>query len=267
MIEAGPQSMVDWGSFTPLKKVSNSSMGLERLAGTASRGFSMARTLGSEDADQVTKDGRRVMIGWTGPATPVAALKGQGSAQSLPRDLSLGSDRALCQSFVPELKVLRKNHSHTSTSEMPLHAGLQAEVLVSFTTAVADISTLGDFGFSVLGEPDSHARTKITLSPSTGLVTVDAATQGNPQIRGGPLPEPVIEKSQTWTVHAIIDHSIIELIVNNVTALVVYAAPSSPSAGQIKLSGTSVVKGSMDVWTLASANSASLDSKESTIIV
>ena len=28
----------------------------------------MARTLGGEEADQVTKPGRRVLIGWTGPA-------------------------------------------------------------------------------------------------------------------------------------------------------------------------------------------------------
>ena len=44
----------------------------------------MARTLGSEEANQVTKPGRRVLIGWTGPADN-KAFRGHGSAQSLPR--------------------------------------------------------------------------------------------------------------------------------------------------------------------------------------
>eukprot|EP00746_Dinoflagellata_sp_MGD_P011342 gnl/MRDRNA2_/MRDRNA2_123742_c0_seq1.p1 gnl/MRDRNA2_/MRDRNA2_123742_c0~~gnl/MRDRNA2_/MRDRNA2_123742_c0_seq1.p1 ORF type:complete len:551 (+),score=93.20 gnl/MRDRNA2_/MRDRNA2_123742_c0_seq1:62-1714(+) len=261
MMQVGPQSMVDWGAFAVLKNLPNGSTGLDRLDGTASRGLSMARTLGSEESDQVTKDGRRVMIGWAGPGP-----NGQGSAQSLPRDLSLGADRALRQSFVPELKVLRRSHVHTITSE-PLDAGLQAEVLVSFTTAVTDMSQLEDFGFSVLGEHGKDAKTKITLSPRTGLVTVDATSQNNPQVRGGPLPAPFVGSCQTWTVHAMIDHSIIELIVNNVTALVVFVTPSSPSAGQIELLGAQSVNASMDMWTLASANHSSLNSKDFTVVV
>ena len=51
----------------------------------------MARTLGSEASDQVTEPGRRVLIGWTGPSD----VYNSGSAQSLPRDLSLLPDRSL----------------------------------------------------------------------------------------------------------------------------------------------------------------------------
>ena len=68
----------------------------------------MARTLGTEEADQVTQPGRKVLIGWTGPAdgsTPY--IKNYASAQSLPRELSLGPDRSLRQAFVSELQVLR----------------------------------------------------------------------------------------------------------------------------------------------------------------
>ena len=71
----GPgQQMVDWGSFKlkPSARANGTSSGgavnpLDLLDGTASRGLSMARTLGTEEADQVTVPGRRVLIGWTGP--------------------------------------------------------------------------------------------------------------------------------------------------------------------------------------------------------
>merc|ERR1712048_33485 len=55
--------MIDWGSFTPID--GQFVKGTRGLRGNASRGFSMARTLGG-DTDQVTGGGRRVMIGWTG---------------------------------------------------------------------------------------------------------------------------------------------------------------------------------------------------------
>ena len=89
----GPgQQMVDWGSFTlktaPTASSNNSTAmtapkGLDLLTGDSSRGLSMARTLGSETSDQVTQSGRRVLIGWTGPA-PTAVYQGAslGSAQS-----------------------------------------------------------------------------------------------------------------------------------------------------------------------------------------
>ena len=60
----GPgQQMIDWGSFLvmpsptsegSIDKGATPPRGLQLLNGTGSRGFSMARTLGSEDADQVT---------------------------------------------------------------------------------------------------------------------------------------------------------------------------------------------------------------------
>eukprot|EP00976_Prorocentrum_cordatum_P076534 1182344-Prorocentrum_minimum.AAC.2 len=61
------------------------------------------------DGPTVTQPGRRVLVGWTGPGD-VTELAGQGSMQSLPRDLSLSPDRRLIQRFVPELQSLRRLH-------------------------------------------------------------------------------------------------------------------------------------------------------------
>ena len=49
--QVGPQGMVDWGSFVVPKD--GHANGINSLQGTGSRGLSMARTLGSEEADQV----------------------------------------------------------------------------------------------------------------------------------------------------------------------------------------------------------------------
>lgn len=67
----------------------------------------MARTLGS-DANQVAKNGRRVLLGWIGGTTP--------ASQSLARDLTLSADYELLQAFVPELQVLRQPTSLETTA-------------------------------------------------------------------------------------------------------------------------------------------------------
>lgn len=96
--------------------------------------------------------------------------------------------------------------------------------------------------------------TRIILSPKTGLVMVNATLQGNDQVRAGPLP---LLDGGRWTVHAIVDHSILEVIVNNATALVVYIAPP-PEAGRVELFGLGTdgaLEGTLDVWPLKSAHS------------
>lgn len=245
LVEVGQEGMVDWGAFSPLASPPAGAMGVDRLAGTASRGFSMARTFGTESADQVVQPGRRVMVGWTGPAS-IAGLAIPWNAQSLPRDLSLGPDRSLRQRFVPELQMLRSR----KLTGYPVNASLQAEVLASFGPRS---SSSEDFGLTVLGDGKGVGNhTVITLSPRTGLVTVDATAQQNDAVRAGPLPP---ASSGGWTVHAIIDHCILEVIVNNMTALVVYIAPPE-DAGLIDLfsGGSEGVTDRMDAWVLNTAN-------------
>merc|ERR1712166_1192940 len=146
-------------------------------------------------------------IGWTGPADN-AAWQGHGSAQSLPRELSMAKDKSLLQTFVVELQSLREKHQQASGGDPAIAAGLQVEVLASFPSSCIDagqkctVSILGDGG-------GAAGATKITLWADKQLVLVDATSQGNS------------------AVHAIADHAIVELIVNNATAFVVYAYPNT----------------------------------------
>jgi hypothetical protein len=236
----GGQDMVDWGSFTP--KADSTAVGLDRLDGTASRGFSMARTLGSEEPNQVFAPGRRVLIGWTGP-DDADVFQGVGSAQSLPRELDLASDKSLTQRFVPELQTLREKHQSTSDASPEMDVGgLQAEVYAVFPETCG---ATADCSLSLLS--DGKAATTITLNSDIGLVTVDATSQGNTAVRAGPMPPPK-EDGGGYAIHAIVDRSILEIIVNNRTAFVVYAAPEETATG---VAGTGVSK--VDVWALKDA--------------
>lgn len=256
--QAAKQNMVDWGAFTLLDPPPPGARGIDLLNGVSSRGLSMARTLGSEEPNQVTKPGRRLLIGWTGPS-PLDALGGQGSAQSLPRDLSLGDDLQLRQAFAPELQMLRREHTSMRTdndsSALTIRSTQQSEALATFPPNCAAAG--GGCGLRVFGLPGTTITegTTIKLNVDKGLVVVDATSQGNADVRAGPLPP--VNAAGGWQVHVYVDHCIVELIVNNVTALVVYAAPGITSA-KIDLFGVPAGRGSeaatLDVWELATAN-------------
>ena len=128
------------------------------------------------------------------------------------------------------------------------HAGFRAEVLAVFKSEACSTGVRAAPSCSVTVLGDGVNGTVITLRPDLGLVTVDATSQGNTAVRAGPLP--AANPNGQWSIHAIVDHSIIEVIVNNATAFVVYAAPESTCPGQVLLSGI----GQLDIWTLAAAN-------------
>ena len=86
----------------------------------------------------------------------------------------------------------------------------QAEVRAFFPAATCGNAGAA-CGVSVLGGNDTA--TRVWLSPDTGLVMVDATSQGNTAVRAGPLP-PADTGTRGWTVHAIVDHSIIEVRVH-----------------------------------------------------
>lgn len=256
--EVAPQGMVDWGAFRlhlPVEPQDGASAptGLALLDGDGSRGLSMARTLGSDEPDQVTQPGRRVLIGWTGP-NAIGLPPNTGSAQGLPRELSLAPDRSLLQRFVPELEKLRVGpaiNAYGRDAWFPRQAGLQVEVRAQLPASCATTPNAA-CGVAVLG--DALGATTVTLSTDLGLVIVDATSQSNNAVRAGPLP-PARAGAVPWTIHLIADHSIVEVIVNNATAFVVYALPATTSAGHVRLVGVpaNATGAVLDAWPLADA--------------
>ena len=231
--------------------------------------LTMARTLGA-DPNQVATNGRRVLVGWIG---------GTPASQSLARDLTLSSDYELLQQFVPELQGLRLPASAPASQ--------QVEVVASFPIDPAN-PPKQPFGVEVLGSADGKTSTKLFVDCSAGAgkcvagvdttaaATVaaaagktaadadadadvaDAAVGGGRKVSGPVMPAnaPVVR------VHAIVDHSIIEAIYNNRTAMVVYTTPGSAADNKVQLFGVSgddaqqglVGEPLLEVWQLASAN-------------
>jgi len=210
--------------------------------------LTMARTLGS-DSNQVASNGRRVLLGWIG---------GSPASQSLARDLTLSADYELLQAFVPELKALRIHATHTqhafdggasagegltaaatSSSTVQITGSQQLEVLATFTWTARPTF---NFGVSILG-----GAANLTINCTAGAA---APCQGQVNDKGGPI---MPLKTQSVTLHAIIDHSIVEVIYNNRTAMVVYVDPASASAKACSLFGVSGgggVKGTVETWEL-----------------
>jgi sucrose-6-phosphate hydrolase SacC (GH32 family) len=213
-------------------------------------GLTMARTLGSE-ANQVAVHGRRVLIGWIGllPAHP--------ASQSLARDLSLSSGYELLQQFVPELRSLRRAHTHSTTLDVIAPASMQLEVYATFDVPGGPLSDVPLFGVDVLAASDGSSAVALSVdcsAPATDAdchVHVDATGQGGsvhtaPLLFGGGAAGRGVV-----AMHAIVDHSIIELIVNNRTAIVAYASPPSEHHSGVRLFGAGV-HAAVDYWVLDS---------------
>ena len=97
---------------------------------------------------------------------------------------------------------------------------------------------------------DRGEKTTVGVYPGWQLVCIDGRRQNNPQPRCAPL-RPAAEID----LHVILDHSILEVILNNVSAITGSVAPSSERAGGVELFGLSETAAKeLDVWTLADAN-------------
>ena len=187
--------------------------------------LTMARTLGS-DPNQVSINGRRVLVGWIG---------GTPASQSLARDLSLSSKYELLQAFVPELQTLRIPNTFVSlASESGSGSGFALDInsagakTTFFTEIVAEFTfdpmnpPQDVFGITVLGDGFRHTSmlTDCTDATKKNLmgncqVCTDATLQGG-KMDCGPLYGEAASKGAV-RLHAYVDGVITEAIWNNRT--------------------------------------------------
>jgi len=242
--------MVDWGSF-PIKARAGL-FGLEALGPTVDRVYSMARTLGSEEQNHVLGTGRKVMFAWL-KENPNAIL-------SLGRDLSLDENLTLLQAFVPELQALRLPGTHAvlSPDSLVARVGMHAEIYAEFTNLVqAQTKGLRMLGINVL-QCDENEFTRVGVHFDHGLAFINGLRQMRDFPVGGPLVfggRGELRKMDRITMHVYIDGGMIEMIVNNRTALSFPVVPSSSQCGIVSLAGLrsaagTHVKARVDVWVL-----------------
>jgi hypothetical protein len=211
--------MIDWGALE--LSGAPGATGVAALRSGQRGPYKMARTLSPSSPNQVLDAGRKVMTAWLDVAV---------NAQALPRDLSLDPrDGALLQAFSPELAALR-----VGTGEAEGVRGQAVEVIADFT-----LSPLADpqarFGVGALASLDGSDVLVIGIDLGLGVVTLGEAA--------GPL----MGSTTRIHVHAILDHSIGTLIVNNRTAITYMRDPASADSDRMALFGVDGV-GVSCVW-------------------
>ena len=201
---------------------------------------------------QVAAPGRKVLVGWVG---------GMNASLSLARDLSLSAQYELLQQFVPELQTLRGAHTHTTDSGHLVEAGMSLEIVARFTIPGAPAlhappTSTPVFGLDVLAATDGSSAVRIRVNCSAPAIDaschihVDATAQGGDLYRAPLFFANGAEPPWHVAMHAIVDHSIIELIVNNRTAIAAITSPPSEHHNSVRLVGADSLQPSMDYWKL-----------------
>lgn len=182
--------------------------------------------------------GRKIMSAWLD-----GGGEGGGQANSLPRDLSLdASTGELLQQFSPELKALRTG------SGAP--AGLrsqQVEIIADFSVA-AGADPQAEFGVAVLLSEDGADAQRVGVLLGPQLVGAAGAA--------GPLsPAMAPGAAAAVHLHAIVDHGIISVIVNNRTAITVFVTPRDADSSRVELYGVdgSTITATWQAWALRDA--------------
>jgi len=193
---------------------------------------------------------------------------GWAHCYSLPREWSLDPDGNLIQKPFEGLVGMRTSNSYSQnnfdldgTIGLAPVSGRSVELSGSFEIGSAD------FGFNFFKSGSSQAT--VTYSPATGNLTVDFSkltrlTNDNNVYDGVyicPLPERPA-KGSTLKINIFIDHSILDIFINDKWASSIRVFPTEADANGIEVFSNSATKvHNLSAWILdASANNSGIDS-------
>lgn len=191
------------------------------------------------------KDGKTLMLGIVPDKLPGSENYKMGYAHtySLPREISLDSKGNLIQKPFSGLTAMRSETSFKMTDfNLSAEKDLDPVKGRSLELSAKFVVGNGDFGFSFLGNGEQ----KVTLvySPNTGMLSLDMSGINrivNDGVFGGvynyALPTPVAV-GEEMTLKVFVDHSIIDIFVNDTYAASVRVFPRDVDA----LKATAFVK-------------------------
>ena len=133
---------------------------------------------------------------------------------------------------------------------------MQLEVIATFKINVSSLPS-AVFGVDVLANPDGGAAVSLFVDCSAPAADADCHVHMDASAHGGTISTgPLLfghGEEGLVRMHAIVDHSIVELIVNNRTAMTVFAQPPDGNHTGLALFGEAeAVKASVQGWRLAS---------------
>lgn len=183
-----------------------------------------------------SKDGKTLMLGVVPDKLPMAETYrlGYAHAYSLPREISLAADGSLVQKPFEGLAAMRSDKQFCR-SNFTLNGNVDLSPVEGRSLELDGEFVVGNnnFGFTVLGTDDKHVT--ITYSPSTNTVRLDM--QGYDRIVqdaafGGIYESELPQKlsaGQTARLKVYVDHSFIDLFVNDMYAASVRIFPTNAS--------------------------------------
>jgi beta-fructofuranosidase len=202
--------------------------------------------------------GRRIMFGWVKESRSAEAQRNAGwsGVMTLPRVLSVLEDGSLGSAPAPEVERLRGHHVRLSGDQVidgePLQLqdipGNSLELLVSFRPGFS-----GTFRIDVLCSADGRECTTISLDAESGTLTLDTRQSSTSETVEGGMYSLRRRGGANGPDHLriFVDHSLIELFLNDEQCITARAYPDIADATGVRLSAAHAVA-SIDAWQMGS---------------
>jgi len=197
-------------------------------------------------------DGRVIMFGWVreGRSAQAAIESGWNGMMSLPLECSLVPNGKMGLSPARELQTLRGKHIHFENVEpntqLDSVQGQALEIIAQFEPEPGAV-----FGLKVRCSPDGQEETRVIFHD--GQLFIDREhTSLNPDMKRNVYHLPV-EIGEKLSVHIFLDHSIVEVFVNDQSYLVSRIYPSRSDSLGVGIFAEGHVKiPSLDIWEMKS---------------
>ncbi|WP_339819222.1 glycoside hydrolase family 32 protein [Paenibacillus sp. FSL R7-0216] len=204
-------------------------------------------------------DGRRILWGWLpdNARGEMTEIQGWSGVQSIPRTVELRPDKnTLIFKPVAELQVLRENPFElpktvwTQGHHKLETKGKAVEIIVEYELAGSEAL----FGFEVFRSPEGEEQTTLKFDVVGGRIVLDRSRSS--QAAGVHTWELAalydMQQHKQLRVHLFIDHSIVEVFVNEELCLTGRVYPLRKDSEGIRLfvQGPSVAMSSLCAWNL-----------------
>lgn len=197
---------------------------------------------------QLDAKGNRILWGWIPETRPEAEFSAAGWAgcMALPRVLSLGADGSLAMLFAPEIRSLRAKSCIIPPFESHVPSALVTRALQD--VRIQNLS--GEFRLNT-----KYPRSSVTLQDRSGpwwsatLEPKDTST-AKLSVNGKTVDVPIVHQ-QEFSVHLLLDASVVELICNGKHAFTtrIYRKPDGPLRISLSDSDLAQLDG-LEAWQL-----------------
>jgi beta-fructofuranosidase len=185
---------------------------------------------------------RRVMFGWLRESRSEQQQleAGWSGAMSLPRVLSLLDDGSLGTAPAPEVERLRGRHVRLVDGELVLNQALPLEGISGYALELlvtVSASATGRVGVEVLRSADGSERTSVSYEVATKILSLDTrqSSLSEEAIGGEYSIEYAGSDDRPICLHVFVDHSVIEVFINDEKCISGRAYPVSDGASGIRL--------------------------------